>query len=44
MVDNSNQSLIEKYNALIALKDADENRLERITKLLEILSIEIFNL
>ena len=41
MVDNSNQSLIEKYNALIALKDADENRLERITKLLEILSIEI---
>ena len=40
MVDNSNQSLIEKYNALIALKD-DENRLERITKLLEILSIEM---
>ena len=38
--NNSNESLIDKYNALTALKD-DVNRLERITKLLEILSIEM---
>ena len=38
--NNSNESLKNKYIELIALKD-DENRLERITKLLEILSIEM---
>ena len=38
--NNSNESLKNKYIELIALKD-DVNRLERITKLLEILSIEI---
>ena len=40
MGDNNNESLKDKYIELIALKD-DVNRLERITKLLEILSIEI---
>lgn len=38
--NNSNESLKNKYIELIALKD-DVNRLERITKLLEILSIEM---
>jgi len=41
MGENSKESLINKYNALIELKYDNENRLERITKLLEIISIEM---